>query len=123
MSTQTFSQSDKQIQEAQHNEVIGKRVRDASYILKRTQISPHMYNKYIKRPEEILDDVVIKTTLKTLYTKYNGIRFYTTLEILDMINSLPNKEEIVKSITELCGQMGKQSSITASESIKALARK
>ena len=82
-----------------------------------------MYSKYIKRPEELFEDVVIKTTLKTLYAKYNGIRFFTTLEILDMIKGLPNKEEIVKRMTELCGQMGKQSSTTASEAIKALAGK
>ncbi len=78
-----------------------------------------MYKKYIKKPEELFEEVIIKTTLSSLYAKYNGIRFYTTLEILDVVKSLPNKEEIVKHLCELAAQMGRQSSATAAEAIKA----
>lgn len=95
-----------------HEQEIRRCLNAARYVAKRTQVSPNMYDRYILKPEDLFARTVVKTTLSTLYAKYNGIRLITLFEVIDMVRAIGDKEELVKALYELVSQITKQSAET-----------
>lgn len=71
-----------------------------------------MYDRFIMKPETIFEKTVIKTTLASLYAKYNSVRLITIFEIIDMAKEIKDHERLLLALYELASQITRQSSET-----------